>query len=78
MIVSATASVTVGFPSLSVSVKVAPETLPAPWLLATVPVTVVERSGSSVTLSTAVIGTESEALVVSPAAMVIAASAPTV
>ena len=78
MAVSATASVTAGAASLSVSVKVAPETLPAPWLLATMPVTGVERSGSSVTLSTAVIVTESEALVVSPAAMAISASAPTV
>ena len=71
-------NVTTDLTSSSLSVRAAAFTVPMPWLLATVPVTVVERSGSSVTLSTAVIGTESEALVVSPAAMVIAASAPTV
>ena len=75
---AATASVTPGAASSSVIVSVAPVTLPAPWLLPTVPVTVTRRSGSSVVLFTAATVATSMAFTVLPAAITISASDPAV
>ena len=74
------ASATVGNPSSSVSVSDAPVTLPAPCVLATVAVTVVERPPLPwcVSSSTAAIVAVSDAFAVSPAAIVIVESEPTV
>ena len=73
-------SATVGNPSSSVSVSDAPVTLPAPCALATVAVTVVERPTLPWCVSsfTAAIVAMSEAFAVSPAAIVIVESEPTV
>ena len=73
-------SATVGGVSSSVSVSVAPVTVPAPWPLASVAVTVPERPDMPwwTSSSTAVTSTVSAAAVVAPAAMVIVASEPTV
>ena len=74
----ATIIVTSGAASSSVIVKAAPVTLPAPWSLFATLDTVTLRLGASWVLSTAVISTVSAAFVVSPAAMVIVESDPTV
>ena len=73
-------SATVGSVSLSVRVSVAPVTVPAPWPLVRVAVTVPERPDEPwwIVSSTAVTSTVSAAAVVEPAAIVIVASAPTV
>ena len=73
-------SATVGNASSSVSVSGAPVTLPAPCALATVAVTVVERPPLPwcVSSSTAAIVAVSDAFAVSPAAIVIVESEPTV
>ena len=73
-------SATVGSVSSSVKVSAAPVTAPAPWPLASVPVTVTLRPAlpwwtSSSTASTVAV---SEAAVVDPAAMTMVASVPTV
>ena len=65
-------------PSSSSSVRLAPVTWPIPCALFAEPVTVTLRSASPVSLSTAVIAAVSEAFAVSPAAMLIVASEPTV
>ena len=65
-------------PSSSSSVRLAPVTDPTPCPFAAEPVTVTLRSGPAVPSSTAVIVTVSAAFAVSPAAMVMVASAPTV
>ena len=60
-------------------VSAAPATAPTPWLFCTVPVTVTDRSPTlSTPSSTAVIVTLSAAFAVSPAAIVMVASDPTV
>ena len=60
-------------------VSAAPAKAPTPWLFSTVPVTVTDRSSAlSTPSSTAVIVTLSAAFAVSPAAIVMAASDPTV
>ena len=72
-------NVAVGAPSSSVSVSAAPVTAPTPWLFCAVPVTVVVRLTTlSMASFTAVIVTLSAAFVVSPAAIVMVASGPTV
>ena len=71
--------VAVGAPSSSVSVSAAPVTVPMPWSLEAVAVTVAERAATlSMASSTAVIVTVSSTFAVAPAAMTIAASSPTV
>ena len=73
------ASVAVGVASSSVRVRLAPATVPTPWLFWAVPVTVVVRFPTlSMASFTAVIVTLSAAFVVSPAAIVMVASDPTV
>ena len=74
------ASVTVGSVSSSVSVSGAPVTLPVPWSLAAAAVTVVERPPPPwcVASFTAVMVAVSVAFAVSPAAIAIVASEPTV
>ena len=62
--------------SSSVMVSDAPVTLPVPWSLAIVPVTVNMLSAASTSLSTAVIVAVSAALAVCPAAKTMVAPAP--
>ena len=71
-------SATVGNASSSVSVNGAPVTLPVPWSLAAVAVTVVERPPLCAASSPAVTSAVSAAFAVSPAAITIVASEPTV
>ena len=71
----ASANVTVGALSLSVTVREVPVTEPARWLLATLAVTVPVRLPSSLVLSTAVMVAVS-VLVVEPAAKMMVAAAP--
>ena len=65
-------------PSSSSRVRLAPVTCPIPCVLLAEPVTLTLRSASPVSLSTALIVAVSEAFAVSPAAMVIVPSEPTV
>ena len=73
------ASVTVGVASSSVRVRLAPVTVPTPWPFCAVPLTVTVRLPTlSIASFTAVIVTLSAAFAVSPAAISIVASDPTV
>ena len=73
------ASAAVGVPSLSSSVSATPVTLPTPWLFRALPVTVTARLPTlSTASSTGVTLTESEPFAVSPAAITMVASEPTV
>ena len=73
------ASVAVGVVSSSSSVSATPVTLPTPWLFRALPVTVTPRLPTlSTASSTGVTLTESEPFAVSPAAMTMVASEPTV
>ena len=73
------ASVAVGAPSSSVRVRLAPVTVPTPWLFCAVPLTVTVRLPTlSIASFTAVIVAVSAAFDVAPAGIVIVASDPTV
>ena len=72
-------SVAVGVASSSVRVRLAPVTVPTPWLFCAVPLTVAVRLPTLSTSSfTAVIVAVSAVFAVAPAAIVIVASDPTV
>ena len=79
MVAGPSASVTVGAPSSSVMVRLAPVTVPTPWLFCAVPLTVTVRLTTlSTASSTAVTVTLSAAFDVAPAGTVMVASDPTV